>query len=143
MDFARDAREIPRVYGRFFEGRFAFVTASLDTLRSVASNNDRLYLFVFGEDPKTGRVDVANIDGSVAENITRDEAEQLIKQRDSDLEILAFVRGEGKFSHYGKGITTYPERNDDKHSALLRLESLGVVRRHNESDHAVVWMPVE
>ena len=59
------------------------------------------------------------------------------------LSLLGFIRGEGH--HYGMGIMTkehIPEMQE-KHSACLKLEQLGLIQRHFEDALVVVWIPVE
>lgn len=60
--------------------------------------------------------------------------------------LLDFVRGEGKFSHLGPGITTHPDSDSVSqrtiHAAMLELERRGQVRRHYVGHPpSVTWMP--
>ena len=60
-------------------------------------------------------------------------------------ELLAFVRGEGRWSYFGSGITTHPQADSDDeqkriHAAVLILEQRGDVRRHYVSEGgSVTW----
>ena len=62
-------------------------------------------------------------------------------------ELLAFVRGEGKWAHLGKGITSYPQATNDQnkqniHAGMLLLEARGNVRRHYVDQYgSVTWAP--
>ena len=62
--------------------------------------------------------------------------------------LLDFVRGEGKFSHMGPGITTHPESTSENqrsiHAAMLELERRNVVKRvpvQALCGSSVTWMP--
>jgi hypothetical protein len=59
-------------------------------------------------------------------------------------DLLAFIRGEGKWSFFGRGITTYPSETDDRHqrlhAACLRLEAEGKIRRKLEDERHVMWV---
>jgi len=60
-------------------------------------------------------------------------------------ELFEFISGK-TFPHFGKGITTYPNYDENSkklHSALLELEKLGKVKRHLEKKDYIVWMPIE
>jgi len=51
---------------------------------------------------------------------------------------------EGKTFLLTRGITTYPDRDDNNrklHACLLELEKLGKVKRHLEKETHIVWMP--
>ncbi len=62
-------------------------------------------------------------------------------------ELLAFVRGEGRWRHFGPGLTTHPQAGRDDgqkrmHAAMLILEQRGDVRRHYVSEGgSVTWAP--
>jgi len=62
-------------------------------------------------------------------------------------ELLAFVRGEGRWRHFGPGLTTHPQADNDDwqkriHAAMLILEQRGDVRRHYVSEGgSVTWAP--
>ena len=43
--------------------------------------------------------------------------------------------------HFGPGMSTYPENNDEKHRLCLKLEEQGKIKRHYETKNCVVWMP--
>jgi len=60
--------------------------------------------------------------------------------------LLRFIRGEGEFKWYGKGMTTWPNAGDQekrKHEGCLILESRGLIQRKQETNDYVVWSPVE
>ncbi len=47
-------------------------------------------------------------------------------------ELLEFISGEGKFRHFGKGIHTYPNRDENNKkifAACIELEKRGLVYR--------------
>jgi hypothetical protein len=60
------------------------------------------------------------------------------------LELLGFIKADGKFSFLPSGIHTYPNRDKDDdiiHNGCLLLESKGLVERTiNEPNH-VFWIP--
>lgn len=59
-------------------------------------------------------------------------------------ELLDFI--EGKTFPLTKGITTYPDGDDNNrklHTAVMELEKLGKVKRHLEAETHIVWMPIE
>ena len=58
----------------------------LHEMASEAAARRRLQLFVFGESPCGEYVDVADIEGDVAQHVTRDEAARMIAERDAELE---------------------------------------------------------
>lgn len=63
--------------------------------------------------------------------------------------LLAFIRGHGH--HYGPGITSHTQKDWKErlehtttlHEDCLELERRGLIRRHFENEHVVVWTPVE
>jgi hypothetical protein len=62
-------------------------------------------------------------------------------------ELLALVRGEGRWRWLGKWLTSHPQATEDKnqqriHAAMLILEERGHVCRHYVSDSgSVTWAP--
>lgn len=62
-------------------------------------------------------------------------------------ELLALVRGEGRWRWLGPGVTTHPQVVGDAnqqrmHGAMLTLEARGLVRRHHvERQGSVTWAP--
>lgn len=67
---------------------------------------------------------------------------------DEDLaELLAFVRGEGRWAWLGQGLTSHPQSTGDAnqqriHAAMMLLEARGDVRRHYVSEGgSVTWAP--
>lgn len=56
--------------------------------KDPAENAGFKYYFIFGEDPKTGLVDIADIDGDVAICLRREDAERLIRDRTSLMQAL-------------------------------------------------------
>jgi hypothetical protein len=63
----------------------------------------------------------------------------------ADLEDFIYARG--KYHRLGGGITTYTdkadERNRNLHEACLELERRGRIKRFNEGDGWVIWVPTE
>ncbi|HEA65260.1 MAG TPA: hypothetical protein ENI07_00320 [Desulfobacterales bacterium] len=67
-----------------------------------------------------------------------------VDERKSIDELLQLIRGEGKFGSLGKGITSYPngdENNQNIHSDCLELERRRLIYRHYISEcGSIVWM---
>ncbi len=65
------------------------------------------------------------------------------------MELLALVRGDGRWKYFGQGLTSHPQAIEDEnqqmiHAAMLVLEVRGEVYRHYVSQEgSVTWAPKE
>jgi hypothetical protein len=64
------------------------------------------------------------------------------ESQQAESELLAFIRGEGKYSAFGGGIWTHPNADDNNrqlHDACLKLEKQGLIRRIQDEPDYVIW----